>query len=72
MISIIAGKLCMDELQTTNPPLIMTLCGSKGSKINISQMIAAVGQQTVKFRFFHSFQHFLVKNLIGVLFVVRR
>jgi DNA-directed RNA polymerase III subunit RPC1 len=42
-----AGKLCMDELQTWNPPLIMTLCGSKGSKINISQMIAAVGQQTV-------------------------
>lgn len=30
-----------------NSPLIMTLCGSKGSKINISQMVACVGQQAV-------------------------
>lgn len=56
-----AGKLCMDELQPTNPPLIMTLCGSKGSKINISQMIAAVGQQTVKLWFFLSSEHLSIK-----------
>jgi len=45
-----AGKLCIDELSTHmkhNSPLIMTLCGSKGSKINISQMVACVGQQTL-------------------------
>ena len=30
-----------------NAPLIMALCGSKGSNINISQMIACVGQQAI-------------------------
>jgi DNA-directed RNA polymerase III subunit RPC1 len=30
-----------------NSPLIMAVCGSKGSKINISQMISCVGQQAV-------------------------
>eukprot|EP01113_Clastostelium_recurvatum_P040668 TRINITY_DN6343_c0_g1_i1.p1 TRINITY_DN6343_c0_g1~~TRINITY_DN6343_c0_g1_i1.p1 ORF type:complete len:1395 (-),score=348.95 TRINITY_DN6343_c0_g1_i1:174-4358(-) len=42
-----AGKLCISELPVTNSPLIMALCGSKGSNINISQMIACVGQQAV-------------------------
>lgn len=45
-----AGKLCLDELSMYdkhNAPLIMAQCGSKGSKINIAQMIACVGQQTV-------------------------
>jgi len=41
-----SGKLCMDELQTRNPPLIVTLGGSKGSKINTAQMIASVSQHT--------------------------
>eukprot|EP01105_Mastigella_eilhardi_P025761 TRINITY_DN7112_c0_g1_i1.p1 TRINITY_DN7112_c0_g1~~TRINITY_DN7112_c0_g1_i1.p1 ORF type:complete len:1449 (-),score=402.34 TRINITY_DN7112_c0_g1_i1:65-4234(-) len=42
-----AGSMCLGELHYSNSPLIMALCGSKGSNINISQMIACVGQQTV-------------------------
>ncbi len=42
-----AGNWCMAELPHSNSPLIMATCGSKGSNINISQMIACVGQQTV-------------------------
>ena len=42
-----AGQLCLKELQKSNAPLIMAVSGSKGSNINISQMIACVGQQTV-------------------------
>ncbi|PKA63212.1 DNA-directed RNA polymerase II subunit RPB1 [Apostasia shenzhenica] len=42
-----AGNVCMDELHWRNSPLIMSQCGSKGSPINISQMIALVGQQSV-------------------------
>jgi DNA-directed RNA polymerase III subunit RPC1 len=42
-----AGELCKQELHHLNAPLIMTLCGSKGSEINISQMVSVVGQQTV-------------------------
>nr|WCZ58477.1 RNA polymerase III subunit RPC1 [Andalucia godoyi] len=41
------GKLCIQELPFRNAPLIMALSGSKGSNINISQMVAVVGQQTV-------------------------
>ncbi|CAA7389528.1 unnamed protein product [Spirodela intermedia] len=41
------GKVCMEELHWRNSPLIMSQCGSKGSSINISQMIACVGQQSV-------------------------
>lgn len=42
-----AGKLCVQELHKTNTPLIMAQSGSKGSYINISQMIACVGQQAL-------------------------
>jgi DNA-directed RNA polymerase III subunit RPC1 len=42
-----AGKSCLKTLHHLNSPLIMAVCGSKGSTINISQMIACVGQQTV-------------------------
>lgn len=42
-----AGKSCKKELHSTNSPLTMALCGSKGSFINISQMIACVGQQAI-------------------------
>ncbi|EDR26493.1 DNA-directed RNA polymerase III subunit RPC1, putative [Entamoeba dispar SAW760] len=42
-----AGKRCIEELKSDNSPLVMALSGSKGSVINISQMIACVGQQTV-------------------------
>lgn len=34
-----AGEICKKELHQTNSALIMTLCGSKGSAINIAQMI---------------------------------
>lgn len=37
----------MKELHWRNSPLIMSQCGSKGSPINISQMVACVGQQAV-------------------------
>ncbi|KAH9661159.1 DNA-directed RNA polymerase III subunit 1 [Citrus sinensis] len=42
-----AGKACMGSLPWRNSPLIMSQCGSKGSPINISQMVACVGQQSV-------------------------
>ncbi|XP_078179923.1 nuclear RNA polymerase C1 [Carex rostrata] len=42
-----AGDVCMAELHWRNSPLIMSQCGSKGSPINISQMVACVGQQSV-------------------------
>ncbi|GMH41051.1 hypothetical protein BSKO_08961 [Bryopsis sp. KO-2023] len=42
-----AGKLCLSSLHYHNSPLIMSLCGSKGSPINIAQMVACVGQQSV-------------------------
>ena len=37
----------MKELPWANSPRIMAECGSKGSPLNISQMIACVGQQSV-------------------------
>ena len=42
-----AGKVLKVTLPKTNSPLIMATCGSKGSYLNLSQMIACVGQQTV-------------------------
>jgi DNA-directed RNA polymerase III subunit RPC1 len=41
------GSTCINELSTFNSPIIMQACGSKGSKINVSQMIACVGQQII-------------------------
>ncbi|KAK9123709.1 hypothetical protein Sjap_013311 [Stephania japonica] len=41
------ATVCMEQLHWRNSPLIMSQCGSKGSPINISQMIACVGQQSV-------------------------
>lgn len=40
-------QVCMDTLHWHNSPLIMSQCGSKGSPINIAQMVACVGQQSV-------------------------
>ena len=37
----------MNTLHHTNSPLVMSQCGSKGSPINIAQMVACVGQQSV-------------------------
>lgn len=42
-----AGDACLKTLDRHNSPLIMAICGSKGSFINISQMIACVGQQAI-------------------------
>lgn len=42
-----AGRICMETLHYYNSPLIMSQCGSKGSAINIAQMVACVGQQSV-------------------------
>ncbi|KAG0209917.1 hypothetical protein BGX28_009884 [Mortierella sp. GBA30] len=41
------GDICLTELNKFNSPLIMATCGSKGSKINVSQMVACVGQQII-------------------------
>ncbi len=34
-----AGKMCRSELPDSNAPLIMARCGSKGSELNMSQVI---------------------------------
>lgn len=43
----LAAKACFRELHPTNSALIMAQSGSKGSNINISQMVACVGQQAI-------------------------
>ena len=45
-----AGEILKKNLPRHNAALIMAICGSKGSNINLSQMIACVGQQTVNGR----------------------
>ena len=42
-----AGGICFEELSRWNSPLLMAKCGSKGSNINVSQMVASVGQQMI-------------------------
>lgn len=42
-----AGDHCITELSRWNSPLIMATSGSKGSNINVSQMVAVVGQQII-------------------------
>ncbi|CUM63180.1 uncharacterized protein PRCAT00000748001 [Priceomyces carsonii] len=41
------GEVCIKELDSLNAPLIMATCGSKGSTLNVSQMVALVGQQII-------------------------
>ena len=41
------SRLCVAGLHRHNTPLIMAQCGAKGSPINIAQMVACVGQQSV-------------------------
>lgn len=43
-----AGKHCLKELAVDNAALIMAMSGSKGSLINVSQMVACVGQQAIR------------------------
>ena len=42
-----AGDHCIAELSRWNAPLIMATSGSKGSNLNVSQMVAVVGQQII-------------------------
>ncbi|KAK4176721.1 hypothetical protein QBC36DRAFT_4640 [Triangularia setosa] len=42
-----AGSYCTENLSRNNAPLIMAKSGSKGSEINVAQMIACVGQQII-------------------------
>ncbi|KAK3934585.1 hypothetical protein QBC46DRAFT_73601 [Diplogelasinospora grovesii] len=42
-----AGDYCVDTLSKNNAPLIMAKSGSKGSDINVAQMVACVGQQII-------------------------
>jgi DNA-directed RNA polymerase III subunit RPC1 len=42
-----AGDRALETLPYRNAPLCMATCGSKGSPLNISQMIALLGQQSV-------------------------
>jgi len=41
------GNACFAKLSRFNAPLVMAKCGSKGSNINVSQMVATVGQQII-------------------------
>ncbi|OWB56094.1 hypothetical protein B5S28_g1985 [[Candida] boidinii] len=41
------GEVCIRKLEKSNAPLIMATCGSKGSTLNVSQMVAVVGQQII-------------------------
>jgi DNA-directed RNA polymerase III subunit RPC1 len=50
-----AGKECLRNLYKTNSALIMAICGSKGSFINVSQMVACVGQQALRYFFLFYF-----------------
>ena len=42
-----AGRIGLESLSKDNRFLIMVKAGSKGSEINISQMISCLGQQQV-------------------------
>ncbi len=42
-----AGEYCIETLSKWNSPLIMANCGSKGSNINVAQMVTLVGQQMI-------------------------
>lgn len=42
-----AGEYCIETLSKWNSPLIMAKSGSKGSNINVAQMVAVVGQQII-------------------------
>ena len=42
-----AGEHCSSELSKHNAAMLMAKCGSKGTAINVSQMVAVVGQQII-------------------------
>ena len=47
LIRNIVGDVCESELPRMNKPRLMAICGSKGSAINLSQMMLVLGQQNV-------------------------
>ena len=47
-ISYLPTKECLRNLFQSNSALIMAICGSKGSFINVSQMVTCVGQQALR------------------------
>ena len=47
LIRNIVGDQCEAELPRLNKPRVMAICGSKGSAINLSQMMLVLGQQNV-------------------------
>ena len=47
MIRNLVGERCEQVLPRFNKPRLMAQCGSKGSAINLSQMMVCVGQQNV-------------------------
>ncbi|KAI1778021.1 beta and beta-prime subunits of DNA dependent RNA-polymerase [Hypoxylon cercidicola] len=42
-----AGDYCIETLSKNNAPWVMASSGSKGSNINVAQMVAVVGQQII-------------------------
>ncbi|KAJ4133903.1 DNA-directed RNA polymerase III subunit C1 (rpo31) [Fusarium equiseti] len=42
-----AGSYCVETLSRNNAPLVMAKSGSKGSELNVAQMVALVGQQII-------------------------
>ncbi|EMR61390.1 putative dna-directed rna polymerase iii subunit rpc1 protein [Eutypa lata UCREL1] len=42
-----AGDYCINTLSVNNAPWVMASSGSKGSNINVAQMVAVVGQQII-------------------------
>ena len=47
LIRNIVGDKCEADLPRFNKPRVMAICGSKGSAINLSQMMLVLGQQNV-------------------------
>ncbi|KAL7623348.1 DNA-directed RNA polymerase III subunit C1 (rpo31) [Parahypoxylon ruwenzoriense] len=43
----VAGDYCIQTLSKNNAPWVMASSGSKGSNINVAQMVAVVGQQII-------------------------
>lgn len=67
MVRETAGSACLAELPRDNSALIMAVSGSKGSALNISQMVALVGQQILMgSRMPNGFRCAIVPVLLGV------
>ncbi len=43
-----AGNVVAERMGMNNPAVVMSKCGARGSMLNLSQMAACVGQQTVR------------------------